>query len=333
MSQARRSSSKELPARSSTDDEWDDESARQERIYIDNTAGYLRASRSLSTELHGFVYTTEPQVDPEGVSRPHSSMQQADGQQIHSGSSAQSADAGVTLDVEGATANKQAAADDNSRVRELLEPMGGPGQEQLVLTFERLSVWAPVMPKKPSILTRAWKKTVTCGKAESNPQRQILFDVTGQVGLSSSCSACRLVLYSNAFDRPGDGYSQFRASHWPLQDFICAATPQASALHESADGTAHGFESCSFPVHGCLPGSCMPHLVNHQGTHGTMTAIYVLECLQDSQDVHITHCTHVCCTEHLHRGFGGRQHSAATSKMVTMRHMWLLVCVSAGSSR
>jgi len=212
MSHSRRSSSKELPAhlsRSSTaDNEWDDEAARQERIYIENSAGYLRASRSLSTELHGFIYTTEPEVDPEAVSRPHSSMQQADGQQIHSGSSAESADAGVTLDVEGARAIKQAAADDNSRVRELLEPIGGPGQEQLVLTFERLSVWAPVMPKKPSILTRAWNSTITWGKAESNPQRQILFDVTGQVGPSSSCSACRLVLHLSASARSRDGYSQ-----------------------------------------------------------------------------------------------------------------------------
>jgi hypothetical protein len=78
--------------------------------------------------------------------------------------------------------NPHAGQDSDTKVRELLEPIGGPGQEKLVLGFDRLSVWAPVNPKKPNLLETAWKKTVSCGKAERNPQRQILFDVSGQVG-------------------------------------------------------------------------------------------------------------------------------------------------------
>jgi hypothetical protein len=108
-------------------------------------------------------------------------QQQHTEQQIHSGSSAGSSeDAGVMVqDMEGGKAGQ--AADKDSKVLQLLEPIGGPGQEKLVLGFERLSVWAPVNPKKPSIFERGWKKAVSCGNKDTNPQRQILFDVSGQV--------------------------------------------------------------------------------------------------------------------------------------------------------
>lgn len=198
MSLAGRRGSKELPKQQqrrseADDDERDEELVRQQRIHIDNNAGYLRSSRARSTELHGVVYISEPEADPEHTTQLNHTMQQSGTpQQQHmsdpqspSGSLGDSADGGVVLqDLEGGkTAQHTAAApaDSDSKVRELLEPIGGPGQEKLVLSFERLSVWAPVMPKKPSIFSRAWKKTVTCGKSESNPQRQILFDVTGQV--------------------------------------------------------------------------------------------------------------------------------------------------------
>lgn len=191
--------------------EWDkededEEEARQQRIYIDSNAGYLRTSRTRSTELHGFIYTTEPEVDPPvDAMLPQDHQQQhpdaantinsSDQQIVSSTSSAgSSADAGVTFqDLEtggqkatGATTRQQheeGPDTHSSKLRELLEPLGGgPGGQQLVLSFERLSVWAPVMPKKPSVLSRAWTGAVSCGKTESNPQRQILFDVTGQVG-------------------------------------------------------------------------------------------------------------------------------------------------------
>jgi hypothetical protein len=111
------------------------------------------------------------------------SSSEASEEQFTSGSSS-SIDAGVALtDVEGGKAGQQAGPTDGDiKVRELLEPIGtAPGQGQLVLSFERLSVWAPLMPKKPSIVSRGWQKAVSCGKAESNPQRKILYDVTGQV--------------------------------------------------------------------------------------------------------------------------------------------------------
>lgn len=188
-----RRGSKELPAslqqqqRNSVDDsDREEETARQQRIYIESTAGYLRASRARSSELHGVVYLSEPEVAPAETTQPTSTMQQqhAD-QQIHSDSSADSADAGVMLqDVEGGKTGQHSPAGQqtDSKVMELLEPIGGPGQEKLVLGFENLSVWAPVNPKKANALERGFKKAVTCGKKESNPQRQILFDVSGQVG-------------------------------------------------------------------------------------------------------------------------------------------------------
>jgi hypothetical protein len=199
MSLAGRRSSKELPKqhqrRSEADDERDEELAKQQHIHIDNSAGYLRSSRARSTELHGVVYISEPEAVPEHTTQLTHTTQQTGTQQQQqqrmsdpqspSRSLGDSADGGVILqDLEGgktAQHTDAAPADSDSKVRELLEPIGGPGQEKLVLSFERLSVWAPVMPKKPSIFSRAWKKTVTCGTSESNPQRQIMFDVTGQV--------------------------------------------------------------------------------------------------------------------------------------------------------
>lgn len=81
-----------------------------------------------------------------------------------------------------ATRNSNDDTNSHSGVRELMAPMGTSlGNEPLTLAFGNLSVWAPVNPKKPSLFSRAWSKAVSCGKAESNPQRQILFDVTGQV--------------------------------------------------------------------------------------------------------------------------------------------------------
>lgn len=186
-----RRASKEVPASAqqqqhrssieSLDDERDEELARQQRIYIESSAGYLRASRARSTELHGVVYLSEPEVAPAETTQTSSTMQHTE--QHHSGSSAGSAeDAGVMVrDLEGGKAGQQ--TDKDSKVLQLLEPIGGPGQEKLVLGFERLSVWAPVNPKKPSIFERGWKKAVSCGKTETNPQRQILFDVSGQVSI------------------------------------------------------------------------------------------------------------------------------------------------------
>lgn len=70
----------------------------------------------------------------------------------------------------------------DNKVLEILEPISAAlGRPPLVLGFNNLSVWAPVNPKKDGVGTKAWK-TLTCRRGEVNPKRQILYDVSGQVG-------------------------------------------------------------------------------------------------------------------------------------------------------
>jgi hypothetical protein len=144
--QQRRSS-----ASSSVELDEDELAAHQHRVHIENTAGYLRASRARSSELHGMVHLET--VDP-----VRSSIEQQQQQPFPSGSSAgSSADAGVSLvDVEGGNSRKPAGnSSSTNNISSMLEPLAG---ESLTLGFERLSVWAPVNPKKPSVLERGWKK-------------------------------------------------------------------------------------------------------------------------------------------------------------------------------
>jgi hypothetical protein len=70
-----------------------------------------------------------------------------------------------------------------SKVKELLQPISAAtGQAPLVLSFEHLSVWAPINPKKAGWGKQAWRALTCRGGKEANPKRQILYDISGQVG-------------------------------------------------------------------------------------------------------------------------------------------------------
>jgi hypothetical protein len=82
---------------------------------------------------------------------------------------------------------KTTAADEEdpngSKVQQLLQPISAAtGQTPLVLSFEHLSVWAPINPKKAGPVKQAWRALTCRGGKEANPKRQILYDISGQVG-------------------------------------------------------------------------------------------------------------------------------------------------------
>lgn len=104
----------------SVDQQEQEEAARQERIFIDNNAGYLRASRARSSELHGVVYIdTETSPSTMQQQQQPATTDPEDQGPYNSGSSSGSADAGVVLagDMEGGTLLK------TGRV----SPAGAPG--------------------------------------------------------------------------------------------------------------------------------------------------------------------------------------------------------------
>ncbi|KAF6261731.1 hypothetical protein COO60DRAFT_1699664 [Scenedesmus sp. NREL 46B-D3] len=69
-----------------------------------------------------------------------------------------------------------------SKVKQLLQPISAAtGQTPLVLSFEHLSVWAPINPKKAGWGKQAWRALTCRGGQEANPKRQILYDISGQV--------------------------------------------------------------------------------------------------------------------------------------------------------
>jgi hypothetical protein len=73
-----------------------------------------------------------------------------------------------------------------SKVKQLLQPISAAtGQAPLVLSFEHLSVWAPINLKKAGWGKQAWRALTCRGGKEANPKRQILFDISGQV-----CATC-----------------------------------------------------------------------------------------------------------------------------------------------
>jgi hypothetical protein len=99
------------------------------------------------------------------------------------------------------TSSKQpphAAADEEdpsgSKVKQLLQPISAAtGQTPLVLSFEHLSVWAPINPKKAGWGKQAWRALTCRGGKEANPKRQILYDISGQVShniMSARGGAC-----------------------------------------------------------------------------------------------------------------------------------------------
>jgi hypothetical protein len=81
-----------------------------------------------------------------------------------------------------------------SKVKQLLQPISAAtGQTPLVLSFERLSVWAPINPKKAGWGKQAWRALTCRGGKEANPKRQILYDISGQVSyniMSARGGAC-----------------------------------------------------------------------------------------------------------------------------------------------
>jgi hypothetical protein len=86
---------------------------------------------------------------------------------------------------QGAAAADAAADEEDpngSKVQQLLQPISAAtGQTPLVLSFEHLSVWAPVNPKKAGWGQQAWRALTCRGGKEANPKRQILYDISGQV--------------------------------------------------------------------------------------------------------------------------------------------------------
>lgn len=86
-----------------------------------------------------------------------------------------------------AATNADAEDPEGSKIQQLLQPISEEaGQTPLVLSFEHLSVWAPVNPKKAGWGKQAWRALTCRGGQEANPKRQILYDISGQVGLQLS---------------------------------------------------------------------------------------------------------------------------------------------------
>jgi hypothetical protein len=145
----------------------------------------LSDERVASGELHGICYAKESDilhasfVVKEAAANPSSSGKLA------------------TLDIEQSASSRPAAADavqapgnmhnshPDNYVLELLQPISeASGQKPLTLSFQSLSVWAPINPKKPNLLQQAWKHCISRGKAVTNPKRQILHSISGQVTAS-----------------------------------------------------------------------------------------------------------------------------------------------------
>ncbi|WIA19845.1 hypothetical protein OEZ85_005749 [Tetradesmus obliquus] len=81
-----------------------------------------------------------------------------------------------------AATNADAEDQEGSKIQQLLQPISeAAGQTPLVLSFEHLSVWAPVNPKKAGWGKQAWRALTCRGGQEANPKRQILYDISGQV--------------------------------------------------------------------------------------------------------------------------------------------------------
>lgn len=187
-----------------TDDETevlDEEELRQERTRLDT---YYLADRRQSGELHGIYYTSAPEVSSPTKQPDSISM----AQQMNNNSTAggiplpmsQGANAGrLGSCPEDASLPTPADAGDIAAVHDLEQQQKDNGQENkvlellapiseattghppLTLGFNRLSVWAPVNPKKAGWAERAWKKCISRGKAVTNPKRQILYSLSGQV--------------------------------------------------------------------------------------------------------------------------------------------------------
>lgn len=183
----------------------DEEDKRQERMRLDT---HYLADRRQSGELHGIYYTAAPEVvspgqqqDPVvttqqmGCSSAPASRQSSFTHQrspMHSPRLDRCPEDAAVLTPAAAEApisDVEQQDQDNSRdnkVQELLAPISEAttGHKPLTLGFHRVSVWAPVNPKKPSWYKRAWKNCISRGKAVTNPKRQILFDISGQVRLA-----------------------------------------------------------------------------------------------------------------------------------------------------
>eukprot|EP00775_Hariotina_reticulata_P014492 gene14492-14616_t len=144
---------------------------REERARLDS--GML-GERVASGELHGICYSKESDVLPAAV--------------VVNGTAANPSSSGklATLDIEHAAdaaqpGDKRDGLPDNNML-ELLQPIeAASGQKPLTLSFKGLSVWAPINPKKPNLLQRAWQQCITRGKAVTNPKRQILYSISGQI--------------------------------------------------------------------------------------------------------------------------------------------------------
>lgn len=175
----------------------DEEEARQERIRLDT---YSLFDKRQSGELHGIYYTASPEVSspreqqdiaaqaqhmatsnsPTGLHIPRQGSVSGQLTSCPEEAAVQGTEVAAAVDIEQQDQND---GKDN-KVLELLEPISEAttGHPPLTLEFNRLSVWAPVNPKKASWTEKAWKNCISRGKAQVNPKRQILYDITGQVG-------------------------------------------------------------------------------------------------------------------------------------------------------